>query len=558
MRAIDPRGRRSLGLRPPTEGGPARATGLLAAAIVLLGCAPDRPPPATGGGRDGGRPTDGDVGDGDAGPPVGLTGPDVVLVEGPLRGEVVDGVARFRGVPYAVPPVRFAGPVPVEPWTDRRSALAPGPRCGFEAPQSEDCLTLDVWAPLGRGERRPVLVFFAPHNNAPRAAELYDGERLARRGNLVVVRVEARGGLLGYFTAAALRNETEGGRDGNQGLLDRLEALRFVARNATRLGGDPDAITVFGSGQAALVVCAMLAMEEADTLFARAIIGSGGGCDVPTPTEMVAGRPSIRARHQEMLEGSGCADDADPLGCLRAIPGEELLGRLGGVDYATSSRFGELLGTTPLVDGVTVPEAPLARRRRGEGPRRALVFGATRDNGRAFSILLPGDGDLTGQLARLTGTRDDEELAILEAGVRSTYAPSGATTDRDIFEALIGDLVFQCPALDAAKDASRVAPVWTYRYDHDFGLAVEHAQDSYFLFGNLEARSIPDTEANRAAVALMQDTFLSFITSGAPSRPDGWNAATGDRAPLAVLDVPARIETPPHAGRCEGLRSLGL
>ncbi|MBN9420493.1 hypothetical protein ABS71_16670 [bacterium SCN 62-11] len=197
---------------------------------------------------------------------------------GQLKGATQDGVTVFRGVPYAAPPVRFQPPQPAIPWQGVRDAtrngpIAPQPQLRgllspITAPQDEDCLTLNVWTPAG-ADKAPVLVWIHGGGFLSGAGSLpwYDGGPLAKNHGLVVVALNYRLGVLGFLPIP-------GQVPGNLGLLDQIEALRWVRRHIADFGGDPERVTVAGQSGGAHNIASMLAIPETAGLFQRAILQS--------------------------------------------------------------------------------------------------------------------------------------------------------------------------------------------------------------------------------------------------------------------------------------------
>src|SRR5687768_1173526 len=204
---------------------------------------------------------------------------------GPVRGREAGGVRRFLGVPYAAPPVgalRFAPPAPHAGWAEPRDAASFGaaPIQPADAlsrtlgllgdhPQSEDCLTLNVFAPSAPAPPRPVLVWLhgGAFQTGTAAGPAYDGARLAARGDAVVVTLNYRVGALGFLHTGAPGCA-------NLGLQDQLAALRFVRAAIAGFGGDPAQVTVFGESAGAGSIVCLLAMPGARGLFRRAIVQS--------------------------------------------------------------------------------------------------------------------------------------------------------------------------------------------------------------------------------------------------------------------------------------------
>src|SRR5882724_203739 len=218
-----------------------------------------------------------------------------VLVEtrrGPVRGVAEGGLAVFRGLPFARPPVgplRFRPPEPPEPWSGVRDAARFGPSAAQNGAlvgplmslgisrTGEDCLYLNVWTPAAGSRRRPVLVWI--HGGAfllgSGSQMLYDGATLARRGDVVVVTINYRLGALGF-----LRLRDRFGQrlpaTGNEGLLDQVAALTWVRDEIEAFGGDPDQVTIFGESAGAMSCATLLGLPRAHGLFHRAILQSGG------------------------------------------------------------------------------------------------------------------------------------------------------------------------------------------------------------------------------------------------------------------------------------------
>src|SRR6185436_12859543 len=213
----------------------------------------------------------------------------VATPAGKLRGATNGTLNVFKGIPYALPPIgglRWRPPVAMSPWTDVRDATRFGAACMQPKPRpsiysadlaavSEDCLFLNVWTTPG-ARNRPV--FFWIHGggltSGSSSESMYDGAKLAARG-VVVVSINYRLGALGYLAHPQLSAESEHGVSGNYGLLDQIEALRWVQRNIAEFGGDPNRVTIFGESAGGGSVFSLLVSPLAKGLFHRAIAQSG-------------------------------------------------------------------------------------------------------------------------------------------------------------------------------------------------------------------------------------------------------------------------------------------
>ncbi|MBB5851760.1 carboxylesterase/lipase family protein [Amycolatopsis umgeniensis] len=304
---------------------------------------------------------------------------------GPVRGVSTGGYRSFQGIPFAAPPVgalRWAPPARPEPWTAVRDASKPGPRCsqgagiGSAPSDNEDCLYLNVVSPAGPAHKpRPVMVWVHGGGFTSGAGSDYDFKRTALGGDVVVVTVNYRLGVFGFF------GHPELGRDsGSFGLQDQQAALRWVQRNARAFGGDPRNVTLFGESAGAMSTCAQLASPSAAGLFHRAILQSGP-CTLTWPDGgffpgVPAGSPYLPRAEAEAVgadvaKNLGCADVA----CLRRIPAKDLLSQPPG-----APAFGTDL----------LPEHPVAALKTGRFARVPVLTGVTRNESRLLVALYPG------------------------------------------------------------------------------------------------------------------------------------------------------------------------
>jgi len=262
-------------------------------------------------------------------------GPVVRTPAGAIEGRAEADLNVFKGLPYAqapVGPARWTPPRPVADWPGVRQATAFGPACMQPTPQgqgiysdalpgmSEDCLSLNIWTPKA-ARRAPVLVWI--HGGALTAGAsgegIYDGAALARQG-VVVVTINYRLGVLGWLAHSELSRESPLGVSGNYGLLDQIEALRWVRRNIAAFGGDPANVTIAGESAGGLSVLYLMVAPPARGLFAKAIAESAYMVSTPELKQARFGARSAEASGADLAARLGAHGVAD----LRAMDAGKL------------------------------------------------------------------------------------------------------------------------------------------------------------------------------------------------------------------------------------------
>lgn len=485
---------------------------------------------------------------------------------GLLQGLALDGLFVFRGVPYAAPPVgplRWMPPSPPSPWSGVRPALrfgsvAPQVRSpgfpGFSAvePQDEDCLYLNVWTPGLDDALRPVLVWIhgGVFNVGSGSLPAYDGSRLAARGDVVVVTINYRLGMLGFLNL----DEATAGRipaTGNEGLLDQMAALAWVRDNIAAFGGDPACVTVFGESAGAMSIGCMLAMPRARGLFHRAILESGVA---NTAVPLDAAVDVTRA----FLKKAGIAPhDTD---ALRSVPAEKLLAvdlelraAMAGPDRPP--RHGV---TAPVIDSAVLPELPLAAIKSGSAAGIPLVIGTNLDEWRIFGSVNSRflDIDEGDTVRRLKPFFPAEQAHHLLAAYRSARASRGeGTSPLDLVSAVLTDTMFRMRALEVVEAQERLgSPVYNYLFEWKTTpmgglLGACHLAEIGFVFGTLHedfSGSGPDAESLSRK---MQDAWVAFARTGDPTGAGaGAWPRYGKRRFTMMLGRECRVEEAPYDG----------
>lgn len=424
--------------------------------------------------------------------------------EGTVRG-VFDGAAiAWKNVPFAQAPVgtlRWRSPQPPALRATELDGTALGPACPQaggsalrpDAPTpvwNEDCLQLNVWRPTADNgvERRPVLVWFHGGGLIQGSAvdPLYDGKGLAVNGDVVVVTANYRLGALGYLAHPAFVDQPRSAPGaGNYGLLDQIQALRWLQDNAAAFGGDPERVAVFGESAGGVSVCGLLASPLAQGLFHGAIMQSGACRDALRRLD--GGGPLAAATDQGLRFAAAARCDAAPdVGaCLRAMSAEAVLATLPG-EIGILQPGAETYDL--IVDGHALSEPPLPALARPDGPARAVPFvlGANADEGTVFA--LPFKDTLTAAgyeatVRSLYGSEAPDVLALYP--VRAYAAPYLALAD------VTGDVGFVCPTRRVARARARLGhPTWLYHYTYvtaparQRDLGSHHGAEIPFLFAD--------------------------------------------------------------------------
>ncbi len=481
-----------------------------------------------------------------------------VVAGGTLRGTAIAGpapVTAFLGIPYAAPPVgplRWAPPKPALRWKGVRAADRFGARCMqqplfadmmFRSPaHSEDCLTLNVWAPAGtsRGARLPVLFYIHGGGaiGGDGSEKRYDGASMARRG-MVVVTMNYRLGVFGFLATPELAVESPHHAAGNYGLLDQAAALDWVRRNAEAFGGDPNKITIGGESAGSMSVSVLMTSPLTRTHFARAI-GESGGVLPPTfhPKPLAEAAPAGRA----FAEAAG----APTLAALRAMPAEQLLGAQGQQKFQADF----------IVDGLFLTETPAASYAAGRAAKVPLLVGSNSQEDEWKSVLgsaAPTVTNYRAALERLFPGRGASLFALYPAAA-DTDVPTAAM--RLASDRFLGASTWQWFDLHRRSGQptyyyyfARVRPAALPPLTNDTPapLGAVHSAEIEYALGNLDVNPLYRwTTEDRAISSTMQGYFATFVKAGDPNAAGlpRWRPAlpTGDAVTRQVIDVNTRSE----------------
>ena len=484
---------------------------------------------------------------------------------GKIEGIYQDGLYVFKGIPYSAPPVgerRWLPPQPAESWNGVRQAQTFGAiapqnvmenivirELRVEEPQSEDCLYLNIWSPRLDDARRPVLVWIhgGAFNMGSGSGPMSNGSKLAAHGDVVVVTINYRLGLLGFLNL----NEVTGGRipaTGNEGLLDQIAALEWVRDNIAAFGGDSNNVTVFGESAGGMSIGCLLTMPKARGLFHKAILQSGVGSTVALldAAVMVA---------EQFLEIFGLgASDVD---ALRALTIEQLLS--ANLELRTRMAREEeqlrITVTVPIIDGKILPEIPIDAIKHGSADKIPVIVGTNLEEWKLLSMMDIGlpELDEVGLARRCEYYVPSENVPNLIEAYRNARTRRGAEASiSEIYNAIQTDRMFRMPCIRLVE-AKRHHNQSTYNYLFTWEspamggiLGACHGLDIGFVFGTCDDNFHGSGPAADRLSRNMQDAWVAFARTGDPSCESMGNwLPYGERRVTMILGKDCHIEEAP-------------
>lgn len=491
------------------------------------------------------------------GPAAAAVSPIVPTTAGRVRGVRENGVQVFRGIRYGADtaPLRFRAPRPPRPWTGVREAVAWGPSApqrGASVAASEDCLFLNVWTPVAEARmRRPVLFYIhgGGYDTGSGSDPLYDGARLASRGDVVVVTVNHRLNAFGYLYLGQLGAGF--GTSGNAGQLDLVLALQWVRDNIAAFGGDPGNVTVFGQSGGGAKIATLMAMPAARGLFHKAWTMSG--------QQVTAAGPRAATQRAELFLRTVGVDPhaGDMLQQLLALPPERILEGTAARDFSRIEDTRLYFG--PVLDGQVLPRHPFWPEAPAQSAAIPMVIGNTRDETRAFLGNDPrnfelGWDELPARLEKQQYVDIRADLVVARyRQLYPHYSPSevffAATTAGRSWRGAVEELEAR------ARQPGAVAPTWAYQLD--WGTPLEggrlrafHTLDIPLVFDNIRqpgSRTGDGIEAQAMADA-MAAALLAFARNGDPNHAGiaRWEPYSMARRQTLLFDVPAVLADDPR------------
>ncbi|HLM82567.1 MAG TPA: carboxylesterase family protein [Terriglobales bacterium] len=465
--------------------------------------------------------------------------------------------AAFLGVPYAAPPIgelRWKPPQPAPKWSGTRKALNYGSPC----PQlparwfsyiegNEDCLYLNIWTTdIRPTANRPVLVYFHGGSNTQGYSQMTPlGPPLSQMG-LVVVSANYRLGPFGFLAHSALAAESEHHSSGNYGLLDQLQALRWVKENIRKFGGDPGRVTVMGQSAGAVDICLLMASPMSQGLFQGAILESGE-CqdtlneDIRAPIRYNFIDTTGEASGERLARDRGVPSGPDTLRKLRQVPAKEILN-------AWKNDPG--LHFDAIVDGWVVPKQPAQIFAEGKQMHIPILVGSNADEATVFGHNdLKTVGDYKKHLQQDTGQYWKEEFQLYPVSSDADVPTRSVRLESD---------EFACGAYSIAQAMTKAGEKsYLYYFTYvDPGkrsrLGAHHGEELFFLSDSFPA-DWEHTNEDKHLGELLRGYWAEFAKTGDPNS-DGapkWSAYESNSG--EYFEIGAHVGLRPVS---EGIRTM--
>ena len=467
----------------------------------------------------------------------------VRTMQGVVEGRRSGGVCAWRGIRYARPPVgalRFLPPQPPQPWPGVQQADRFGPAAlqgsiamtgGKQVPGrfEEDCLRLNIWSQAADDARRPVMLWIHGGAFLLGSANLFDGTDLAASGEIVVVTINYRLGVLGFVDFGVAIGDARA--PGNCGLRDMIAALGWVRDNIAAFGGDPDRVTIAGESAGSIAVGLLMQCTAARGLFHGAIMQSGAPALIH---DRRASRMVAAAFLDQLGLQGGSLEDLQAVDPQRLLAAQAMVQNLleGGIAAA------------PFFDGDLLPADALAASRTETAPV-PLLAGFNRDEIRLFEVM-PGD--------LMHRRRPQLDQLIRDALGGDAQAVLDAYPDRHRSNReLASDLYMAMPTLHFAERHSRTAPTWFYRFDlgHPL-LGAAHGLELLFVWkfsGVLAAllRGGPDLGPRQRLAREMRRHWTRFVRDGKAGQD--WPAYDEKRRITMLFDRLCSLVDDPQGAR---------
>jgi para-nitrobenzyl esterase len=481
--------------------------------------------------------------------------PIVEVAQGRVRGRTAsNGVHVFKGMRYAASSagaLRFMPPAAPPRWSGVQDAFdyghqSPQARGSLAAsqPMSDDCLRINVWTPGLDAAKRPVMLWF--HGGGFEAGSgsspLYDGTRMARRGDVVVATINHRLNVFGHCYLGGVLGD-EFAQSGNVGYLDLIASMRWVKENIAQFGGDPNNVMIYGQSGGGRKVSLCYAGKDAHGLFHKGVVQSGAHLKVQT-TERA------NALTETLLKELGIAKgDARK---LQTLDVETLSAAQRKVIGGAGARF------SPGLDGITFTAHPFLPDAPTISNRLPMMLGTTRTELTNQMGRVPGIFDMTEAQAK-ERLKDFLEAADIDEAYRTFKASRPQANPSEVFFTIAsarGYVRDQTIMAEQRVKGGGTGKTYVYRLmwrqPVEGGRRVsQHSLDLPFMFDNVAAApnmTGPDTEQTRAMVDSMANSWIAFARTGDPNNASvpQWAPYDLQRRNTMLFDVPSQAVDDPH------------
>ncbi len=488
---------------------------------------------------------------------------------GQLQGSTNGLVTSFKGIPYAKAPIgnlRWKAPQPVDSWTGTRNAQQFAAHCAQSAltssafEGSEDCLYLNVWTRSTDSTRhRPVIVFLHGGGNTTGSGDI-DYTRFISQFDAVVISLNYRLGPFGFLAHPLLASEDPHGSTGNYAIMDQIYALRWIQKNISAFGGDPQRVVLSGQSAGSHNASVLLTSPQAANLFQGAILMSETWFVQPPATVDNTTKVAVRFL--------GCDAAADVIGCLRnsstsqvaSVPGA------GGANAGWDPSCADInLGCRfhlASVDGFILPQTPQQLARSGLQNKIPVLIGTTSAEwstiAAVFGSSIQTDADYLNDLKRT--------FTLSKANSIYQLYPSSAYESPLVADIIaVGDVFHQCATQALLNDLSlnQAQPIWQYVWAHTWergpnhNLGPGHGTDLPFHFLTYGENELSVTEKDLAKK--MAQAIYNFALNGTPEGGNfTWPAFTKAQPEFKVWETVTSMGAAWRQQECTKLKNAGF
>jgi para-nitrobenzyl esterase len=495
----------------------------------------------------------------------------VETVDGKVRGYIREGIFTYKGIPYGKVAAhgRFQPARKPEPWTGVRSSMQygrvcpQGPRgtwdedeeswlfCYDDGVQGEDCLCVNIWTPsINDGRKRPVMVWLHGGgfvSGSSQELRAYDGERLSRRGDVVVVSLNHRIGPLGFLDLSSYGERYES--SAHVGMLDIILALEWVRDNIRNFGGNPAKVTLFGQSGGGGKVGALMAMPAAEGLFHRAIVQSGSFLRAVMPDRSAV---LTKALLDELNLNPSQVDQLQNLPVQRLIAaGDSALLKTHPHAPLVWSRVADMLGWGPVVDGKILPQHPFDPEAPAVSSKVPMLVGTTL-NEFTTSLNHPEQEEMTEmEMETRLGDMYHVNPGFIVEAFRSSHP---GVKPFDIFSLAMTAQVRQGAVVQAERKTAQGTPAYLYWFTWktpvlDGRPRSIHGCDLPFCFDNTDRNEnlTGGGPQPRELAAAVSDAWIHFARFGNPNHAGlpHWSAFSKESCPTMIFDTQCQLQNNP-------------